>query len=237
MPTASCTIAPTGATLVEDRTWSRCAAAYARLFPVTDFYVSLVHTIHRHLPDSGRILDLGCGPGVLVESLLSPSRVVYGVDINEDMLAEARGRLPAEAAAILLRGDARSLDFPDGFFRGANASNLLCFFEDPHPILQELHRVLEPSGILTITGPTPWFSIETLVGACREDLCRKRILDQYADDLALTEDVGVRIGAGPVKRYTSSELSVLVREAGFSEIVLAADNAYAGQCHFVKARK
>jgi SAM-dependent methyltransferase len=58
--------------------------------------------------DGDRILDLGCGPGGLVEFL--PSAVEYvGVDLNPDYIASARARF-ANAHREFRVGDAASLD-------------------------------------------------------------------------------------------------------------------------------
>src|SRR5689334_16358369 len=55
-------------------------AALARLLEVAD------------LPAGGRVLDAGCGPGLVSEALLRAGYGVWGVDLSAEMIARARRR-------------------------------------------------------------------------------------------------------------------------------------------------
>lgn len=52
--------------------------------------------------------------------------------------------------------DVRSLPFPDGSAAEIEASSLLEHFEDPYAVLDEIHRVLAPSGVARFRVPSPW---------------------------------------------------------------------------------
>lgn len=65
-------------------------ANYAR---AAVWYRWLLADVLRGLPPSARILDVGCGPGLLVESLLkSGFTAVTGIDTSESLVSEAKKR-------------------------------------------------------------------------------------------------------------------------------------------------
>lgn len=68
------------------------AAHYERVFPFRPQTLAFLST---HLPDHGRVLDLGCGPGHHTGALAATGLEAVGVDLDEAMIAAARERYPA----------------------------------------------------------------------------------------------------------------------------------------------
>jgi SAM-dependent methyltransferase len=52
--------------------------------------------------------------------------------------------------------DVRSLPFSDNSAVEIEASSLLEHFADPYAVLDEIHRVLAPQGVLRVRVPSPW---------------------------------------------------------------------------------
>jgi SAM-dependent methyltransferase len=52
--------------------------------------------------------------------------------------------------------DVRSLPFKNGAAIEVEASSLLEHFRDPYEVLDEIHRVLAPAGVLRVRVPSPW---------------------------------------------------------------------------------
>lgn len=103
------------------------------------------------------VLDIGCGTGVLLESLAragTPARTgtpvrLYGIDASTQMLAVARRRLAG--LAPLTGGAAEALPFADGSFDWLISTNVFHYFRDPDRVLAEMRRVLKKDGRLVIT--------------------------------------------------------------------------------------
>lgn len=94
-------------------------------------------------------LDVGCGSGILAETLLDlcdPASVA-GIDASAAQVEQAR-RGPAGKRARFQQADALELPFPDGTFDIAAAALVLNFVPDPPRAVAEMRRVTRPGGIV-----------------------------------------------------------------------------------------
>lgn len=90
----------------------------------------------------GRVLDDGCGVGLLLEWLgRRPTGPLVGMDLSLGMLAHAR-----RSDRTVAQGDGTRLPFPDGTFDLVFARALLHHLADPQAGLAEIRRVLRPGG-------------------------------------------------------------------------------------------
>ena len=98
-------------------------------------------------PLPGRVLDIGCGTGILTESMLARGDVtgVVGIDINEPLLARARLDI-ADPRAGFEKVDAAALPFPDDHFDHAVSMLVVNFLEDRAASLREARRVTRRGG-------------------------------------------------------------------------------------------
>jgi len=85
------------------------------------------------LPEApARILDVGTGTGAGALRLAQrfPEATVVGVDLSDEMLAQARRNTPAELQVTYRRADASALPYPDGSFGLAAHANMIPFFDE-----------------------------------------------------------------------------------------------------------
>jgi SAM-dependent methyltransferase len=93
-----------------------------------------------------RVLDIGCGTGRLTIPLQRLSGAeVWGLDLSEEMLAQAKRKEGAAAVRWVL-GDAQALPFPNGSFDFAFMCLVLHHLGDKARALAEMTRVLRPGG-------------------------------------------------------------------------------------------
>lgn len=104
-------------------------------------------------PPEGRILDAGCGIGLL--GRLYPSLDLVGVDASMTLLRHATTgyRLRVEASA-------EALPFADRSFDVVVALNMLHHVIDPARAVREFARVLVPGGTLVAVDPRKVWPIE-----------------------------------------------------------------------------
>lgn len=88
-----------------------------------------------------RILDLGCGDGVLTEKIVALGAEVVGVDSSPDMVRAAKGRgLDARMAS------GYSLDFNREFDAVFSNAALHWMKDNPNAVIAAVNRALKPCG-------------------------------------------------------------------------------------------
>src|SRR4051812_26112525 len=104
------------------------------------------------LEPGDRLLDVGCGGGLLLRDALASGATVTGLDHSEEMVRLARERAP-EADVVL--GRAEQLPFADESFTAIAMSIVFFFLPDPIKVLRECRRLLAPSGRLAVYTTSP----------------------------------------------------------------------------------
>jgi SAM-dependent methyltransferase len=150
----------------------------------------------------GVLLDLGCGGGRHAFAAARSGWPVVAADMDELSLKQVafmfgglrgNGDVPAELLACEVACDAQSLPFRTECFRAAVVAEVMEHVPDDRAVLSELHRVLEPGGVLAVTVPR--FYPELI-------------------NWALSDDYHARPG-GHVRIYRRSVLIERLRQAGF----------------------
>jgi ubiquinone/menaquinone biosynthesis C-methylase UbiE len=103
------------------------------------------------------VLEVGFGPGVVIEHLSKRAGRIAGVDLSWEMLAQARRRNTAaidSGKVELHQGSAENLPFGNGSFDKALSINSMQVWSDAAAGLREIRRVLKPGGRIAL-GFTP----------------------------------------------------------------------------------
>ncbi|MER6125831.1 methyltransferase domain-containing protein [Streptomyces sp. NPDC001795] len=97
---------------------------------------------------SSRVLDLGCGDGLLLELLAAVGgRELAGIDLSPEALALARSR-PGLSGTTLVVGRAQHLPFDDYSFDACVSHMALMLMSDVEQVVAEIARVLSSGGVL-----------------------------------------------------------------------------------------
>ena len=96
-------------------------------------------------PKAGeRILDLGCGTGVLTTEIAGRGAEILGVDRSEEMIVQARKKFPALPFETL---DARELRF-EAEFDAVFSNAVLHWIPEAEQVIAGVARALKPGGRL-----------------------------------------------------------------------------------------
>jgi len=93
-----------------------------------------------------KILDIGCGAGLLTTPLAKLGHSVSGIDSSVSSLEVARN-LGKGLSAEYIEGKAEALPFEDASFDVVSAMDLLEHVENPAKVIEEASRVLKPGGL------------------------------------------------------------------------------------------
>jgi len=106
------------------------------------------------LPPEPTIVDLGCGPGLLLRDLSArfPTGRLHGYDVTPAMVSHGRQLTFAGAPPCFAVHDVAAEPLP----HVSDSVHLLCMssvlhvIDEPLPVLAEIERVLAPSGLLLL---------------------------------------------------------------------------------------
>lgn len=222
------------------------------LFPYSRLLEDLNDTLD--LKERERILDAGCGPGLVIEKIIEENKgkgtSITGVDINRRMIAYARKKCRNLSNVELRVADLnKSLEFPDNSFDKVICSNTLYALGEPHTAISEFHRVLKPAGALIMANPKPNAAQNALIREHISTINRLTPLYRRAYhilvslllipvNLAVIAINRIILGKGKAGRYhflTEEDLRRILKEAGFTNISI--ESCYAGQNWLVRAEK
>jgi 2-polyprenyl-3-methyl-5-hydroxy-6-metoxy-1,4-benzoquinol methylase len=107
----------------------------------------ILDQVQRYKP-SGRLIDIGCGVGQLLQVAQARGYQVSGCDISPWATDYAR-----QAGYDVQTGPLESLRYRSHSFDIAVASHTLEHVPAPLPFLQEVHRILHDEGLVVIAVP------------------------------------------------------------------------------------
>jgi ubiquinone/menaquinone biosynthesis C-methylase UbiE len=121
-----------------ERTYRRLGFRYLRPYAAYPIYLQLLAA-----RAGERLLDVGCGPGLLLRAEGVRGLAAHGADLAWTPLALAREYVPD---ARLARADAHALPFADASFDLVTGIGVLERFPDRPRALAELRRVARPAA-------------------------------------------------------------------------------------------
>lgn len=176
----------------------------------SDLRVHVLEQNHRSLYDvekfvrPGRLLDVGCGLGYLLEAARARGWDATGVDPSPFSVAQARAK-GFEAH----RGLLHELNLPAASFDAISLLQVVEHLIDPRALLAECRRLLKPGGAILVETPNP------------------------ASLLATVKKEGFNYWIPPVHCvwYTPDSLGRLLRDAGLRPVKVSTWSARTPMLH------
>lgn len=145
-----------------------------------------------------RMLDLGCGTGLVGRAFARDATSIEGVDLSPGMLAQAKktrayGALHEGELVAVLRG------FPEDALDLVTAADVLVYVSALEPVFAETRRVLAPRGLFA-------FTVEASAGAdvllgdggryAHSEAYLRHLAGEFGFDVARLEQVSTREDRG-----------------------------------------
>jgi ubiquinone/menaquinone biosynthesis C-methylase UbiE len=132
--------------------WDRQAPSYDKrnLKIYESAYELSIKKIRAALSPDQRVLEIGCGTGIISLGIAPFVESVVATDISPQMIAVAKSK--ADSASItnveFRVSDGYALPYDDQAFDAFLLFNVLHFVKEPTVMIREAHRLLKPSGYL-----------------------------------------------------------------------------------------
>jgi ubiquinone/menaquinone biosynthesis C-methylase UbiE len=102
-----------------------------------------------------KVLDLGCGTGVMIDALAGRFQTILGLDASLEMMSaiDRTPRLRSEGRVELVMGDMEALPLREGAVDRVVCRSILHHAGSEVRALEEVARVLKPGGRLVVAEP------------------------------------------------------------------------------------
>jgi SAM-dependent methyltransferase len=153
------------------------------------------------IPETGKLVELGCGEGLLLADLADayPRAGIFGIDISDDHLDQAKTRLTGNLNVRLFPGDALKTDFEADHFDRCFCINVVLNLPGAaalEALIAEAHRILKPGGLFVFDIRNSWSPI---------------IRMQYT--FVRFYDPGITV---PLRSYTTGTVTGMLARHGFA---------------------
>lgn len=193
------------------------------------------HKYYLGLAEGARkVVDFGCGTGLLTRSLAVPGRVVIGVDPSTTMLGYAR-RQPGADAVTWIDGDHRAVEPAGDVDLVISSGNTMMHVAEHAAAVTALAAALRPGGMLAFESRNPaarawlqWTSEatygerDTAAGHLKEWLELTEVGDGRVvfDAHNVFPDGHDRIYRNVLYFRSAEEITADLRAAGFTDVVI-----------------
>ena len=108
----------------------------------------LARFLVKQIPPQGRVLDVGCGRGVILKTLADAGLETHGFEVNHDATKGLDSRIQARIAPSLVEAN-----YDAEYFDAIMIWHVLEHVSEPRTTLAEACRILRPGGVLVVAVP------------------------------------------------------------------------------------
>ncbi len=189
---------------------------------------------------AGRVLDLGCGPGLYTERLARRGHDCVGVDFSPASIEYARDRARSDGlSCVYIEGDLRSVDAGEGFDAVLFINGEFNAFarHDAAAILRCAGSALRPGGVLisevhdaeTIEsigrGEASWYSSDEGLFSDAPHICLQESFFDQEEGASIQRFLVIDVATSSVSEFTNtlqaydaSQYEALFRESGYASV-------------------
>ena len=115
-----------------------------------------------------RVLDVGCGTGLLFSHVAAEAKTVVGVDVSIKLLRQAKKRAQEFRNVHLVQADADHMPFKNNHFNIVFAFTVLQNLPKPLETLREIKLNAQQTASIVVTGLKKVFSLEAFQELLRD---------------------------------------------------------------------
>jgi methionine biosynthesis protein MetW len=161
-----------------------------------------VEVASRYVNKCNRLLDVGCGEGVIAPFLKEKALKIYGIDKSRDALKKAKENGLRVKWVDL---DKTKIPFKNHFFDTVTCLDVIEHVKEPADLIKEIHRALKKHGRFILSSPNIRFS---------DHLFRLVIKGFFP----ITSGDKTGYDGGHIHYFTFSDLKRILKNSGFEII-------------------
>lgn len=114
---------------------------------------AVLKIVDRYLTKPSLIADLGCGPAQFAAPLLQRGHRYLGLDVAKEMYRPVASSLTSNSFVSFAAGSVEDIPLLNESVDAALLVGVIEYLHSDDYVLNEVHRVLKPSGIVVVTFP------------------------------------------------------------------------------------
>jgi len=120
------------------------------IYPVLAIRLRYMTNMLSDFKKNGKIIDIGCGTGEMLQVLKKHKFLTYGLDYSFKMLHEI-SKETVNQQLPLINCDIENLPFRDESFDGEICAGVIEYLNENQKALREISRILKPGGLAIIS--------------------------------------------------------------------------------------
>jgi 2-polyprenyl-3-methyl-5-hydroxy-6-metoxy-1,4-benzoquinol methylase len=110
----------------------------------------LLQRIEMLLGGAGRLLDVGCGDGLLLDQAQGRGWEPWGLEVSETLVNQIRDR---HRLMDVFCGTLSKAAYPSAFFDAVVVINVIEHLRDPAETMAKVSRIVQPGGVVAVHTP------------------------------------------------------------------------------------
>lgn len=197
--------------------------AYDRTLIMAEHYDAILKIHLNHLKNCTKILDSGCGTGILALKLLKLNKKIVGVDISSESveaLKHKAQKIDKLKNLKLLKKDGSNLkEIKNRSFDGINSMIVAHLVSNYKKYIKECYRLLKPGGVFVITARSNNKKQELLVNILKKSLKEKGLYQNRLKDFEIISKQLLRTANSRSKNLLPVRTAIkILSDIGFKKI-------------------
>lgn len=139
----------------DEKFWDRISSKFDRIEQNDIAYIIFIEKAREYLKADDKILDFGCGTGLICNEIAENVGIIHAIDISTKMIEISKHKASERKIQNIdfERTTIFNEKFKVGSFDAIIAFNIFHLLEEPQKYFQRIHQILKPGGLIISSTP------------------------------------------------------------------------------------